>query len=48
MTSTYVDTRLANVGNIRCLFALASDSTSLHTDIPRNVCRESVNLLKKD
>ena len=28
MKSTYVDTRSANVGDIRCLFALASDSTS--------------------
>ena len=27
MKSTYVDTRSANVGDIRCLFALASDST---------------------
>ena len=28
MKSTYVDTRSANVGDIQCLFALASDSTS--------------------
>ena len=28
MKSTYVVTRSANVGDIRCLFALASDSTS--------------------
>ena len=28
MKSTYVDTRSANVGDIRCLFALVSDSTS--------------------
>ena len=28
MKSTYVDTRSANVGDIRCLFALASDSTN--------------------
>ena len=28
MKSTYVGTRSANVGDIRCLFALASDSTS--------------------
>ena len=30
MKSTYVGTRSANVGDIRCLFALASDSTSHH------------------
>ena len=28
MKSTYVGTRSANVGDIQCLFALASDSTS--------------------
>ena len=28
MKSTYVGTRSANVGDIRCLFALASDSTN--------------------
>ena len=28
MKSTYVDTRSANVGDIQCLFALASDSTN--------------------
>ena len=28
MKSTYVGTRSANVGDIRCLFALASDSTT--------------------
>ena len=28
MKSTCVGTRSANVGDIRCLFALASDSTS--------------------
>ena len=27
MKSTYVNTRSANVGDIQCLFALASDST---------------------
>ena len=28
MKSTYVGTRSANMGDIRCSFALASDSTS--------------------
>ena len=28
MKSTYVNTRSANLGDIRCLFALASDSTT--------------------
>ena len=31
MKSTYVGTRSANVGDIRCLFALASDSTSINS-----------------
>ena len=30
MKSTYVNTRSANVGDIRCLFALASDSTTMY------------------
>ena len=39
MKSTYVDTRSANVGDIRCLFALASDSTSIGS----SECRDSTN-----
>ena len=30
MKSTYVGTRSANVGDIRCSFALASDSTTTY------------------
>ena len=42
MKSTYVDTRSANVGNIRCLFALVSDSTRLQyystkNSLPRHI-----------
>ena len=33
MKSTYVDTRSANVGDIRCLFALANDSTNCNISL---------------
>ena len=34
MKSTYVGTRSANVGDIRCSFAPASDSTNSHHVLP--------------
>ena len=43
MKSTYVDTRSANVGDIRCLFALASDSTTASVS---NGCVHKISLLQ--
>ena len=34
MKSTYVGTRSANMGDIRCSFALASDSTTTKYQLP--------------
>ena len=34
MKSTYVGTRSANVGDIRCLFALATENTSRNILVP--------------
>ena len=37
MKSTYVSTRSANVGDIRCSFAPASDSTNYHPPLPGQI-----------
>ena len=45
MKSTYVGTRFANVGDIRCSFAPASDSTTVNSTLFQHTINNGIQII---